>query len=196
MKKSWIIVLISIVLLMLGILLGIYDYEKARAKDSNMPQNTQLAEKREYINEEEKQNLIETLSTEEKVSPNCSIVQKEYFKGCDHLIRTVKEIPEECINYTKEQIEKRYKEWKIEEFSSNQIIIYQEEEGFCGQHYKIKEYGQVIGIYSVDEKGVETLKQETEIQTMYLPEEDLKKLRQGIEVIGDTQLYSTIEDFE
>ena len=196
MKKSWIIIVISIVLLILGILLGIYDYQKARAKDSNIPQNIQLAEKGEYINEEKKQNLVETLSTEEKVSPNCSIVQKEYFKGCDHLIRTVKEVPEECINNTKEQIEKRYKEWKIEEFSSNQITIYQEKEGFCGQHYKIKEHEGTIRIYRVDETGKETLDQDTEIQTMYLPEEDLEKLRQGIEVIGNTELYSTIEDFE
>lgn len=195
MKKSWIIVIISILLFVLGIILGIYDYQKSKAKDSNIPQSTQLAEEN-YINEQEEKNVLETLSAEEKISPNCNMIEKQYFKGCDHLIRTVKEIPEECINDTKEEIEKRYKDWKVEEFSSNQIIIYQEKEGFCGQHYMIKEIGEVIGIYSIDEKGVETLKQETEIQTMYLPEEDLEKLRQGIEVIGDTELYSAIEDFE
>lgn len=31
---------------------------------------------------------------------------------------------------------------------------------------------------------------------MYLPDEDLEKVREGIQAIGDEELHSVLEDFE
>ena len=195
MKKGLVIALITTILLAIGIIVGIYTFQGKNAKDSNILGNKQLAMQEEQNNEKES-NILYTASIEEKISPNCTIIEKQYFNGCDHIIRNAKDIPVEYINATKQDFEKAYKDWKIENFTANQINIYQEKEGFCGEHYLVKEHNGVIAIYTIDENKNEKWKENTEIQTMYLPEQDLEKVKEGIEVIGNSELYSTLEDFE
>ncbi len=196
MRKAWIIGIIAVILLILGIVAGIWSYQQNNAQDSNIISNTQLAKEEKQQNNEAKENLLSTSAIEEKVSPNCILLEKQYFKGCDHIIKNAKDIPEKCINYSKGQFEKAYQNWKIEEFSSNHITVYQEKEGFCNEHYVIRENDGVLSIYNKNENGEESLVENTQIQTMYLPEEDLKRLEQGIEAVGNTQLHSILEDFE
>ena len=50
---------------------------------------------------------------------------------------------------------------------------------------------EVIGQY-----GVKTLKEDTEISIQYLPEEDVKNLKAGVEIIGHTKLIEFLEDYE
>ena len=63
-------------------------------------------------------------------------------------------------------------------------------------HYVVREHGEVLGIYTTDETGEETWKEDTDIATRYLTEEDLIKVQEGIKAIGDDQLHSVLEDFE
>lgn len=193
MRKGWIIAII-IALLIIGILSGIYYYNNKQTQDSNT-NNKQLAIEN-IINNEEKENIVFTSSTPKRVSPNASVLQKHYFIGCDHLNKSITDIPEELVNKTKEDVENYYIGWSVDSFSDDSIIIYKESEGFCNQHYLIKEHNGVLGIYILDEDGNATLKEDTEIQTMYLPEVDLEKVKQGIEAIGDMALYTVLEDFE
>ena len=97
---------------------------------------------------------------------------------------------------TEEQVKEQYPDWTLESFSNNQIIVSQEKDGYCGEHYVIRENDGVLAIYTLDENGNETWKEDTEISTMYLTEEDLKILNKGIEAIGDDQLHTVLEDFE
>ena len=194
MRRSWIIMsAIAIILLFaLGVMIGIYFYQKEKTQDSNMI-TTKLAEKEQ---DDIENKVVYTSTSEEKISPNCTIVEKQYFKGCDHLIKNIKEIPEEWINMTEEQIIKQYPDWTLESFSKNQIVVSQEKEGYCGEHYVIREHNGVLGIYTLDENGNETLKEDTEISTMYLTEEDLEILNKGIKAIGENQLHQVLEDYE
>ena len=54
----------------------------------------------------------------------------------------------------------------------------------------------MIGIYTLNENKEETFKEDTEIATRYLSDEDIEKLESGISVIGDDQLHNVLEDFE
>jgi len=196
MRKGWMIILIisAIVLFAIGVVIGVYSYQKNQVHDSNQSS-------RDLADHKEKENSIlneavSTSVTEEKVSPNCTIVEKQYFKGCDHLIKDIKEIPTEWINYSQDQMKEQYPDWNLESFSNNQVIVSQEKEGYCDEHYIIKEHDGVIGIYNLNESGEETFKEDTEIATRYFPEEDLEKLQEGIEAIGEDQLHKTLEDFE
>ena len=67
--------------------------------------------------------------------------------------------------------------WKIEEYTPTQIILYKTDSGNCGEHYFVQEHNGVIGIYTVDEYGIKALEEDTEISTLYLPEEDVQNLR-------------------
>ncbi len=198
MRTGWKIVMaIGIMLLFLiGVITGVYFYEKDKTKDSNIG-TKQLANLEQNQNEKQIENeVISTSIAETKLSPNCTITEKQYFKGCDHFIKEIKEIPEEWINFTEEQVKEQYADWKIESLTNNEIIVSQEKEGYCGMHYIVKEHGEVLGIYTTDETGEETWKEDTDIATRYLTEEDLIKVKEGIKAIGDDQLHSVLEDFE
>ena len=193
MRNSWAILLIIMIILLfaLGVMMGIYFYGSDNTEDTNLL-NVQLAEESILENNV----TVSTSLTEEKVSPNCTIVEKQYFTGCDHLIKDIKEIPEDWINMTEEQILEQYPDWTLESFTNNQIIVSQEKEGYCGEHYVIRTHDDVIGIYTLDENGKETLKEDTDIPTMYLTEEDLEILNKGIQAIGENQLHQVLEDYE
>ncbi len=198
MRTGWKIVMaIGIMFLFLiGVITGVYFYEKDKTKDSNIG-TKQLANLEQNQNEKQIENeVISTSIAETKLSPNCTITEKQYFKGCDHFIKEIKEIPEEWINFTEEQVKEQYTDWKIESLTNNEIIVSQEKEGYCGMHYIVKEHGEVLGIYTTDETGEETWKEDTDIATRYLTEEDLIKVKEGIKAIGDDQLHSVLEDFE
>lgn len=191
MRKIWIIVL-AILLLIIGIVFGIYFYNNNKTQDSNT-NNKQLAILK---TEDEEQNIVSTSSIEERTSPNAIILKKQYFTGCDHIIKTQVDIPQELVNKTKEEVQNYFIGWSVDDFSDKEIIIYQEKEGICNQHYLVKEHNGVLGIYTLDENGNATLKEDTEIQTKYLPEFDLQRVKQGIEAIGDMALNTVLEDFE
>ena len=83
MRKGWIIAL-AIFLLIIGVALGISVYNKNKTDNTNIVDNKKLAEENE-IN-----NVVPTAVVEEKVSPNAKVIQKQYFTGCDHLLKETK----------------------------------------------------------------------------------------------------------
>ena len=194
MKKEWILGVIAFILLIISIVLGIYVYNLNKTKDSNMLDSVQLA--KIYNQNSLSNEIVSTSSTEERISPNCTIVEKEYYKDCDHIIRNETQVEDNLINYTKEELAKKYNGWNIEEFTSNRVTVYKEQEGFCPEHYVIRAHNGVLSVYTIDKDGIETLERETEIQTMYLPQEDIEKFEQGIQVVGNSQLLDLLEDFE
>ena len=194
MKKEWILGIIAFILLIISIVLGIYVYNLNKTKDSNMLDSVQLA--KIYNQNSLSNEIVSTSSTEERISPNCTIVEKEYYKDCDHIIRNETQVEDNLINYTKEELAKKYNGWNIEEFTSNRVTVYKEQEGFCPEHYVIRAHNGVLSVYTIDKDGIETLERETEIQTMYLPQEDIEKFEQGMQVVGNSQLLDLLEDFE
>lgn len=64
------------------------------------------------------------------------------------------------------------------------------------KHYILREKDGIINIYYINENKEEILYNVTDISTSYLGEEDIKELREGIEVIGIQELNQLLEDFE
>ena len=201
MDKKWIIcIIITIVLgLLIGIALALYtsnSYKDTQELDILSEKILAEEKNKEAMNLTTVSNTIETVAKEEVISPNALLIEKVYYEGCDHLIRKTKDMPEKLVNKGRKEIEQEYDGWKIEEYSSNQVVVYKTQTGNCGEHYFVQEHNGVIGIYTTDEYGVKTLKEDTEIATQYLPEPDLQKLKAGVEIIGYTKLVEFLEDFE
>ena len=196
MRKGLIIAIIIAIFFSIGIGAAVYMFEKNKVKNNTILKGKQLAIEENYKNSASGSEAITTSVKEVKTSPGCTIVEKQYFKGCDHLVKEIRDIPEEWINLNEEEIKKKYIDWKLESFTNNEIIVSQEKEGFCSKHYIIREHNGLIGIYTIDEDGTETLKEDTEISTAYLPDEDVEKIKDGIKAIGDDQLHAVLEDFE
>ena len=81
MRKGWMIAIIALLLLIVGIIVGIYVFKINQTQDSNMLDDKQLAKQQKE--ETQINNVIATSVTEEKTSPNATIIKKQYFKGCN-----------------------------------------------------------------------------------------------------------------
>ena len=201
MKKIWII-LLSIAIIIIGIVLGIFIYNKNKNtnKQGSMVENeiNIVSEKvtdecaEEYQNNEE----IETNFQEEKISPNCLLILKKYFEECNHTIKEYLDVPQELVNGTEEDLKKEYPYWQIEKYSSNEIILYKEFNSNCGQHFVLKEDEGKITVYKINENNEEEVYEKTEISVEYLSETDKNKIREGIKVNGIEELNQLLEDFE
>ena len=84
----------------------------------------------------------------------------------------------------------------IQTFSSNEIVLYKQEEGSCGEHYLLKSENGIVSIYQVLDNGNLEKIEETEISVEYLPETDKINMEKGIEVNGKQNLNQLLEDFE
>lgn len=189
--KKWIIITLCVLFLLgIGIVFAIIQSNN-ETKGTEMKEETELAS-----NEINTTNTIETLARETKISPNAKIIKKEYYKKCDHLKRDIEDVQKQLINKSEEDVERLYSDWKIEGYSPNEIVIYKEYDGICGDHYIVKEHNGVIGIYRLDSVGNEIFVEDTELQIQYLPEIDIVKLKEGITALGQAELNSVLEDFE
>lgn len=200
MDKKWIVCIIIAIILGLSIGIGLAIYSSnnnGETEGIDIESDKKLAEEGTISNlKNNDANSVETVASENTISPNAIIIEKVYYEGCDHLIRKTVDIPETLVNKTEEEIKKQYSDWKLEEYSPTQITLYKTVTGNCGEHYYVQEHNGVIGIYTMDEYGVKTLKEDTEIVTQYLPEADLQKLKAGVEIIGHTKLVEFLEDYE
>lgn len=204
MKRNWIIILI-IAIILIGIIVGILIYKNGNKKSSNIVENkiNQVSEKvtdectEEWskLNETAKKD-IETNSSEEKISPNCLITIKKYYKGCGHTTNEYLDISKELVNKTKEDLQKKYEGYEIQEISSTGVTLYKEYDGECGEHYVVREDNGKISIYRINENKEEELYEKTEISIDYLTETDKMNIKNGINVNGKEKLNQLIEDFE
>ena len=49
-----------------------------------------------------------------RISPNAFITFKTLYKKCGHTACEYREVPNELVNLTKEELQDKYSEWKIE----------------------------------------------------------------------------------
>ena len=98
--------------------------------------------------------------------------------------------------FREEEIQKQYSDYEIQNFSSNEITLYQERDGSCGEHYLVKDNEGVITIYKILEDGSLEEEEKTQITTEYLPETDKINMETGIKVNGKQDLNRLLEDFE
>ena len=164
--------------------------------ETNMADENILDECTDEYEELQENDMLETDSQEEKISPNCSFTIRTYYKGCGHITSQYNNIPEELVNKTEQELKEMYPEYMVETFKSNEIVVYQEKEGECGEHYLVKDLNGTVVIYERKSDGTEELLEETSIATDYLPETDKIQMQEGIEVNGKQELNQLIEDYE
>lgn len=165
--------------------------------------NTKIEQMAEVLNGkvsdecvEEAGELLQANSTEKKVSPNAIFILKREYEECGHTTKQYVDAPQDTINKTEQEIKELYKDWKIEGFSNNEIVLKKKEIGMCNEHYILREENEKIVVYRLNEKNEEELYERTEIITKYLPEIDKINIQNGIRVNGNEALNCLLEDYE
>jgi len=199
MNKT-IITMLSIIVIMIAVFTAIVIY-KANNKEEIYNVETKIAEENilddctdEY--EEIQEEMLQASTNQEKISPNCFITFKTKYKKCGHETNKYEKIDDNLVNKTKEELQKIYSEWKIEDFSDSNIVLSKDEDGYCDEHYLIQDKEGKVVIYKILEDGTKQKFQETEISIEYLSEADKVQIKKGIRVNGMQNLNQLIEDFE
>ena len=195
--KKLIWVMVCIIAIVLGFFVGKYLYKKEENNNNvnsqNTVTNTQINNTVEKVTNTE----IPTSISEEKVSINTEIIEKVYYKECDHIIETPVKNIEKYINMDEEDRKKRFPGWEIEEFTPEKLVLYKQEEDFCNEHFLIKDVDGYVTIYTLNSlDNVLEILETTEIETKYLTDTDKKNLIDGIKVYTKKNLNKVIEDFE
>lgn len=196
-----IVTMISIIVIIAAILTAVAIFNPNQGEDV-LKIETEIAEEEilddctdEYEGMEY-ENTIKANTQEEKTSPNCSLITKIYYKKCGHTTSEYANLPQSLVNLTKEEIQEEYPEYEIESFASNELILHQEKEGECGEHYMVKDKDGMVTIFQILEDGSQKEIETTGVATEYLPETDKINMKNGIQVNGKQELNQLIEDFE
>ena len=196
--KNWFLMCAFIVGIILVVSSIIYIINKGNQSDINIINSTEISEEENdtFSNTELENELVETSSGSDSISPNAIIVEKRYYEECDHLIRETVDVPEELVNQGEEELQEYYVGWTIEKYSATEITVYKEFSGYCNEHYIVKENNGILSVYTQDENGVQEWLEDTQIDVKYLPDEDVEDFEVGVEVVGKSNLYEFLEDYE
>ena len=148
MKKTiWIIIFLCLAII-IGFFVGMYLYNK----EDNYNKLENNEEQIMYNNITNNINTleIETSTSEEKISINTEVIEEIYYTQCDHLIKNKKKSISNLINMTKDDLIEEYPNWEIKEFSKERVVLYKEEQGFCNEHYLVKDVDGLVTIYNMD----------------------------------------------
>lgn len=143
---------------------------------------------------------LEILKEEETISPNTSMVIKTYYSSCNHNITKLKSADDEIINMTEKQfvqyIKNNYPNIKLISFSIKEIVLREERNHLCPNHYIIGVSDGYIAIYGIDEDGSKYLdKVFRDYPISLLKEVDQEKLINGIVVDSEEELSDVLENF-
>lgn len=197
MKKTVWIIGFLIFAIVAGFFIGIYMYN-TEAKEEQMEKDIEKVDNYNLININSVNKIqIETSVTEEKISINTQVIEEVYYKECDHLVKNIRKDIKSLVNMTEDELSKKYQDWELKEFSKEKIILYKEEQNYCGEHFLLKDVDGLVTIYNMDnEDNIKERIEITEIETRHLTETDQKELKEGIKVYTQKNLNKLIEDFE
>lgn len=194
-KLTFIIYIISIIILgILGAWVGTYVYKINSIGKQESPviegmENKNLADELALISNE----------TEITISPNATLIVRTKYKRCGHEIEEIFDIDNKYINMNKEEFEKEFlkdnENFVIKTFEHKQVVVLKEIDSNCNEHYLLQSDNGVIVVYKYDENGEKNLYQKTNIGIEYLTDADKEELETGIEVKGENELNSRLEDY-
>jgi len=141
---------IIVLILILGFLTGTYMY-KIKDLDDASARNGAIAKIEDectVIAELDERGTLElsmTNTAEEKVSPNSILTIKKLYTKCNHIIEKSENIPVEVTNLNQQDFQKKYEDWEIQKFTAHEIVLYKEENDYCGEHYLLKDINRICG---------------------------------------------------
>ena len=138
MKKFTIIIGLAVIICAIYTGNKIYQ-NKQNKKSQEQVEMTEVSEKIEDDCTEEWNELknIETKDVQAnsqddiRISPNCSMIYEIKYEKCGHTSKQYKNIPQDLVNKTEEEVSAKYPEWKVKQFESNKIVLNKTEQAEC-----------------------------------------------------------------
>ena len=177
MKRTvWITALCSFLLF-----LAIGYYVTLRIGEQNMQDKTVYAES--------------TASTKQVITENTKLIAR-YFYTMDRVTKECMErAPAYLYGLNMEQLADIYKDWEIVRFSSERVIMRTVIEGKSTEIYLIAELDGQVAVYTNDIEKGPILIEKTDIPISVLPEDEIRRIKDGIHVTGEETLVKLLSDY-
>lgn len=133
--------------------------------------------------------------TDSFITSSTKVIFKTYFTLCGHMLDKDPINMEDLINLSEGELKLKYPDWRVNEFSRQQVILSREISTYCPRHYIIGVKDEYIAIYVYDSEGKKVLYEETEISISTLTAEDQKNLEYGIVADSEDELQQKLEGF-
>lgn len=190
--KMLIILTISAGLFLLSFSLG-YQLVMNKSEDNKL---AKIENTKEKIKEED----LEIIKEEEKISPNTIIEQRILYKECGDLIVTSQTPSTDIVNMTKEEYANYLANGKLAlrvvSFSSNKVVIWGERDHLCNKHFIISEEDGKIAVFKIDDNGEKVIhKIFVDYPVELLMELDRDEIKRGIRVDSEEELSDVLENF-
>ena len=175
----------------------IYGYKMMGKRVNNKPLILSENQRKDAIDDDLE---LEILGEEERISPNTFIEKRIHYNSCNHNMTKLNNADNEIINMTEKQykayMKENYPHIKIISFSIKEIVLREERNHLCSNHYIIGESDGKIAIYSINENGEKILsKIFSDYSISLLKAIDQEKLKKGIIVDSEEELSDVLENF-
>lgn len=141
------------------------------------------------------ENAITVSLDEVKLSPNAKMTIKKNFKLCGHTTTNQIPIPMEMVNYTEDEVEKKYTGWIIEKFMQDEIVLKKEIEANCENHYVLRIEDEKLKIYNEITPNKSNFVDEIDIDLALIPSIEINNLEDGVKAYGIEELNDLIENY-
>lgn len=195
MNKKTIVIIMLVLIAIIIFLFSLVFYNLNIIKDIGDNTNTQVVRASENF-EAVANNIVNTNSSDVKISPNALITFFKSYSGCGHTVKTREYVSDSMVNMNQEEFCNLYSDWKINKFTSSEIELSKNFSGECGEHFLVKSNNGYIDIYNIENNGDLNLYERTDISTIYLTADDIAELDKGVAIFGKENLNLYIENFE
>ncbi len=134
-------------------------------------------------------------SADNIITQSTKVIFKTYYTLCGHMLDEDPQDMINLINLSEEELKLKFSDWKVNEFSKQQVILSREISTYCPRHYIIGVKDGYIAIYVYDSEGKKVLFEQTDISISTLTAEDQKNLEYGIIADSEDELQQKLEGF-
>ncbi|NLL81815.1 MAG: hypothetical protein GX231_05865 [Tissierellia bacterium] len=143
---------------------------------------------------------IEIIKEVNRITPNTFIEERIHYKECGHIVSDVYLSKDEMVNLTEDElVEYLYTNLpnlKLISFSNLKVVLWEEKNHLCKEHYIVGEENGKIAIFSIGDNGERILdKVFVEYPVNILIDIDQERIKKGIVVNSEDELSNILQDY-
>ena len=143
MGRKILIINMLILIFIVSIIIGYFVAQNIKLSKA-IKENDEILQMQEAKESENKTKTVN--SKEEKIGINTIVEMKKIYTVCGH--EELEDIDKEkIVNLTKDKLKRMYPNWDIKEFSNEKVILTQEIDNLCSEHYYVTEEENKIVVY-------------------------------------------------
>jgi hypothetical protein len=167
------------------------------------PQNSQIKKQRPDTDTYDKEPNLdmskENLPTARveiaKITPSTKMVYQYYYEQDQKVVEEEAEPPYFLLDFTREELQEKFKDWQIDSFSNQKVVMQKKVQEKSPYHFRIGIYKGYVAVFYDNDTDQPELRELTETPASSLPEQERKKLEKGISVYGEDELVRILQDY-